>query len=42
MRRREFIAVLAAVVPGTRLLLPAYAQTRGIRRIGVIYHGGAH
>ena len=32
MKRREFIAVLAAVIPGARLLLPAYAQTRGIRR----------
>jgi putative tryptophan/tyrosine transport system substrate-binding protein len=42
MRRREFIAVLAAVIAGARLLLPARAQTRNIRRIGVIYHGGAY
>jgi putative tryptophan/tyrosine transport system substrate-binding protein len=40
MRRREFIAVVAAVIPGARLLPPAHAQTSGIRRIGVIYHGG--
>ena len=33
---------LAAVIPGARLLLPAHAQTRAIRRIGVIYHGGAY
>src|SRR5215217_4065751 len=42
MKRREFIAVLAAVIPGARLLLPAYAQTSGIRRIGVIYQGGPY
>src|SRR5215207_7244899 len=42
MRRREFIAVLAAVIPAAGLLLPAHAQTRGIRRIGVIYHGGPY
>jgi hypothetical protein len=27
MRRREFIAVLAAVIPGARLLRPAHAQS---------------
>jgi putative tryptophan/tyrosine transport system substrate-binding protein len=42
MRRREFIAVLAAVIPGARLLRPAHAQTSGIRRIGVIYQGGPY
>src|SRR5215207_9727751 len=42
MRRREFIAVLAAVIPGARLLLPAYAQTSGTRRLGIIYHGGPY
>ena len=42
MRRREFIAVLAAVIPGAQLLRPAHAQTSGIRRIGVIYQGGPY
>src|SRR5215218_7975688 len=42
MRRREVIATLAAVIPGARLLLPAHAQTSGVRRIGVIYHGGPY
>jgi putative ABC transport system substrate-binding protein len=42
MRRREFIAVLAALIPGARLLYPAHAQTSGIRRIGVIYPGGPY
>lgn len=42
MRRREFIAVLAAVIPGGRMLCPAYAQTSVIRRIGVIYQGGPY
>ena len=40
MRRREFIAVLTAVIPGAGLLRPAHAQTSGVRRIGVVYHGG--
>src|SRR5919107_3265168 len=42
MRRREFIAVLAALIPGARLLRPAHAQTSVIRRIGVIYQGGPY
>jgi ABC-type uncharacterized transport system substrate-binding protein len=42
MRRREFIAVLAAVIPGARLLRPAHAQTSGVRRIGVVYQGGPY
>jgi putative tryptophan/tyrosine transport system substrate-binding protein len=42
MRRRAFIAALAAVAAGAPLLLPAHAQTSGVRRIGVIYHGGAY
>jgi putative tryptophan/tyrosine transport system substrate-binding protein len=42
VRRRAFIAVLAAVIPGGRLLRPAHAQTRGLRRIGVIYQGGPY
>ncbi|MFL5008043.1 MAG: ABC transporter substrate binding protein, partial [Microvirga sp.] len=41
MRRREVIATLAAVAAGP-LLLPAHAQTSGVRRIGVIYHGGPY
>jgi ABC-type sugar transport system substrate-binding protein len=42
MRRREFIALVAAVIPSARLLRPAHAQTSGIRRIGVIYQGGLY
>jgi putative ABC transport system substrate-binding protein len=41
MKRREVIATLAAVAAGP-LLLPAHAQTSGVRRIGVIYHGGPY
>jgi putative ABC transport system substrate-binding protein len=41
MRRREVIAVLTAVTLGAR---PgsASAQTAGIRRVGVVYQGGAY
>jgi putative tryptophan/tyrosine transport system substrate-binding protein len=42
MRRREVIATLAAVAAGAPLLLPAHAQTSGVRRIGVVYHGGPY
>jgi putative ABC transport system substrate-binding protein len=42
MRRREVIATLAAVAVQAALLLPAHAQTSGVRRIGVIYHGGPY
>ncbi|WP_046863528.1 ABC transporter substrate-binding protein [Microvirga massiliensis] len=42
MRRREFIAVVAAIFPGARLLCPAHAQTSAIRRIGVVYQGGLY
>jgi putative ABC transport system substrate-binding protein len=42
MRRREFISVLATVIPGGRLLRPVHAQTSGIRRIGVVYPGGPY
>jgi putative ABC transport system substrate-binding protein len=42
MRRREFITVFAAIIPGVRLLCPAHAQTSGIRRIGVVYQGGLY
>jgi putative ABC transport system substrate-binding protein len=38
MRRREFMSVLAAVIPGA-WPLAARAQT-GIKRVGVIYRGG--
>jgi putative tryptophan/tyrosine transport system substrate-binding protein len=42
MRRRAFIATLAAVAAGAPLLLRAHAQTTGVRRIGVVYHGGPY
>src|SRR5215204_1413913 len=41
MRRREFIAVLTVVTIGAR---PgsACAQTNGLKRVGVVYHGGPY
>ena len=42
MRRREVIAILAAVTAGVPLLRAARAQTAGLRRIGVIYQGGLY
>jgi putative ABC transport system substrate-binding protein len=39
MRRREFIAALAAVTTGGPA---ARAQTADLRRIGVIYQGGPY
>jgi putative tryptophan/tyrosine transport system substrate-binding protein len=42
MRRREVITTLAAVAVQAALLLPAHAQTSGVRRIGVVYHGGPY
>jgi putative tryptophan/tyrosine transport system substrate-binding protein len=37
MRRRDVIAVLAAITAGTPPLYPARAQTADVRRVGVIY-----
>jgi putative ABC transport system substrate-binding protein len=42
MRRREFIAVLATVIPGAQFLRPARAETAGVRRVGVVYQGGLY
>ncbi len=42
MRRREFIAVLAAVTGAAPPLYQARAQTTGVRRVGVVFHGGAY
>ena len=42
MRRRELIAVLAAVAAGPPALRPAHAQTSGVKRIGVVFQGGAY
>ena len=42
MRRRDVIAVLAAITAGTPPLYPARAQTAGVKRIGVIYQGGPY
>ena len=40
MRRREVIAVLAAVTAGTPPFYPSRAQTVDVRRVGVVYPGG--
>ena len=41
MRRRAFIAVLAAVTAGAPPLCPARAQTASVRRVGVVFYGGS-
>jgi putative tryptophan/tyrosine transport system substrate-binding protein len=42
MRRREFIAVLAAVTAGAPPLYPTRAQTVSVRRVGVVFIGGPY